>query len=146
MKKSGKLGKLLVLFIALASCKANKVEVKNPQQVSLESQCVLSALPKTINYENEIEALSKDHKRKMIEIEALELDSVRYSTILNLKESSQYLWLIKNNTDSILIQCIDSTRSVESVFDMDNCEIEIMETEFFSNGDPKVSRSKVIKL
>ncbi|MGS2761253.1 hypothetical protein [Sinomicrobium sp. M5D2P9] len=151
MKKDGKLRKILILFLILTSCKANKVEVKNVEQVPSDLQCPLRGLLKTTNYKNEIEELSKDYKRKIMEIESLELDSAKYRTVLHLKASSQHLWLIKNNlmensADSILVHCIDSTRSVEAEFDIDNCEIEIMETEFFSNGDPKVSISKIIKL
>ncbi|MBC9797812.1 hypothetical protein [Sinomicrobium weinanense] len=149
MKNSGKFKKLLLLFITLASCKSNFVEVKNPEKINLKQQCPLISLKKTVNYTNEVDALSNEYKNEVIEIESTEVDSLKYDVILDLKESSQYLWLLKSdlerNTDSILIHCIDSTKGVESEFDIDNCQIEIMETEFYTTGEPKVSKSKTIQ-
>ena len=84
-----------------------------------QMNCVLDNLTKTINYKNEIRKYTSIYKDTIIEFEVFESDSVKYQTILELNKSERFLWLLANgkiNTDSLLIDCVSTTKWVESKF------------------------------
>ncbi|UGU15252.1 hypothetical protein LS482_16385 [Sinomicrobium kalidii] len=142
------------ISLMLTACTAKQVVVTPPAEViPVTSYCILGTFTKTVNYNNELEKYTDLHKDTVIEIEKGLTKNNLYTTVLDLKVASQYLWLIRENvtthkTDSILIHCIGQTPLLltESEFREDSCEIFKTETEFHDNGDPKVATSKIIKL
>lgn len=143
---------LLVLLI-LGACKSKQTLVEVDQikdATAAEEYCVLSKLPKTLNYVDEIKVLKEIYKDTIVALENYSVDDVRYDVIFDLKQSSHSLWLIQRydsmKVDSILLESLEETISVESYFDVEQCTIEKMITEFYENGDPKRDFTELIKL
>ncbi|SDM75401.1 hypothetical protein [Kriegella aquimaris] len=143
---------LLVLLI-LGACKSKQTLVEDDQikdATAAEEYCVLSKLPKTLNYVDEIKVLKEIYKDTIVALENYSVDDVRYDVIFDLKQSSHSLWLIQRygsmKVDSILLESLEETISVESYFDVEQCTIEKMITEFYENGDPKRDFTELIKL
>ena len=141
---------ILLLSLCMACCKAKQGVIQNSisTDLMLNSTCVLSNLPKTTNYRNEIEEFTKIYKDTVIQMENKKIGSVIYNSIFDLRPSSHFLWLIKESKgkkDSLLIQALSNSKSVETYFDMERCELEKIVTEFHANGDPKMGYTTFIK-
>ncbi|MBC9795149.1 hypothetical protein [Sinomicrobium weinanense] len=140
--------------LVLLSCKTKQTVGKPPVEIVKNiPACALTALEKTMDYNNELKKFTVFHKDTVIEIEKKLIGTTLFTSILDLKASSQYLWLIRKDkaaqeTDSILIHCIgqDPTLSVESEFRTDSCEILKTEAIFHENGDPKEMTTRSVKL
>tara|TARA_R110002049_G_scaffold190967_2_gene359729 strand:- start:31424 stop:31864 length:441 start_codon:yes stop_codon:yes gene_type:complete len=145
---------LLFVLLVFGACQSKQAlvrEVKVKDMVTAtEEYCVLSNLPKTVNYVDEIKGLKEIYLDTVVALESREVDGVRYDVVFDLKQSSHSLWLIKRystmKVDSILLECLQETKSVESFFDLEQCTIEKMITEFHENGDPKRDFTEVISL
>lgn len=145
---------LLFVLLVFGACQSKQAlvrEVKVKDMVTAtEEYCVLSNLPKTVNYVDEIKGLKEIYLDTVVALESREVDGVRYDVVFDLKQSSHSLWLIKRHStmkvDSILLECLQETKSVESFFDLEQCTIEKMITEFHENGDPKRDFTEVISL
>lgn len=112
--------------------------------------CVFSKLPKTVNYCHEIKVLKEVYMDTVVQLESCTFKGTEYRTVFDLKKSSRFLWLIRETntlkSDSILIECLTATKSVESYFDLERCEIEKTVSEFYANGNPKHDFTRLIKL
>lgn len=135
------------LFIVL-SCKTNKsvlVESKPIKEVS----CILNNLPKTIGHESNMESYTSIYKDTIFEIESLKYRMDKYTTIIQLNNFERFVWLLKENEqgiDTVLIHCLTPSKSIDSNFNLEDCEIEIDITEFDDDGNPVVSKSHTVKI
>ena len=142
-----------MVLLILGACKSKQALIEDVQAkdaTEVEEYCVLSKLPKTINYVDEIKVLKEIYLDTIVALESHEVDGGRYNVVFDLKQSSHALWLKQRysamKVDSILLECLDETKSVESYFDLEQCTIERMITEFYENGEPKRDFTEVISL
>lgn len=129
--------RLYLFSIFLICCKTSKSTLDDPIKSNLEKNCALKSLTKTIDYKNEIKKYTSIYNDTIIQIESFETNTTEYRTVLNLQQSSKFLWLLaiqENQTDSLLIDCVSTTKWVESKFFLDNCEIELTTENFDTNG------------
>lgn len=146
---------LLLVLLVFGACKSKQalieeVQVKDVATTEAEEYCVLSKLPRTINYVDEIRVLKEIYLDTVIAFESSKVDGVRYDVVFDLKQSSHSLWLIQRDSamkvDSILLECLEESKAVKSYFDLGQCTIENMITEFHENGNPKRDFTEVIHL
>lgn len=137
------------LVLSLACCKGKQGLSSNRMSTNTEPNftCALLKLPKTTNYRNEIKELAKIYKDTVIQMESEEVNGVIFKSVLELKPASCFLWLIEESRekkDSVLIQALSNSKSVETYFDLERCELENIVVEFHSNGDPKIEFTTII--
>ena len=136
---------LLILTISfiMYSCKPKLYSLQNEKNVDPINDCPLIKLKATTDYNNSIKQYTDNFKKKSFVIDSLKQGQFLYKTIFDLRESSQFLWLLRvgEKTDSLLLHTINKTKSVESYFNLDDCTIEIIEAEFNLDGSPKWSGS-----
>lgn len=142
---------IILLLLLMVCCKSRRAVLENNVSKDLNPNftCVLFNLPKTKNYRNEILELTKIYKDTLIQLENLKVERVIYNSTFELRASSHFLWLTKESKekkDSILIHALSSTKSVETYFDVERCELENIVVEFHENGDPKMEYTTFIKL
>lgn len=138
---------ILVLCLACCKVKQGSSSDKVSKNTELNSTCALLKLPRTTNYRNEIQELTKIYKDTVIQMESEEVNGVTFKSVLELKPYSYFLWLIeesKEKNDSVLIQALSNFKSVESYFDLERCALENIVVEFHSNGEPKIENTTFI--
>ncbi|WP_152130341.1 hypothetical protein [Flagellimonas olearia] len=119
----------------------------NPIEQVGGEECVLSKLTKTINYRSVIEKYKSIYKDTVIEFESFITNSSEYKTILDLKKSEHFLWIVtikENVSDSTLIDCVSTVKWVESKFNLDECEIIMDYENFDSNGLPNNGGTEIV--
>lgn len=139
---------LILLTIILASCKTSQPSVDIPQTNEVTG-CILNKLPKMVDYENQIEKYTSIYKDTIFEIESVDSQNYNYKTIIELGASKRYVWLLKtngNNADSLLIHCVAPAKSVDTFFDLKNCEIELEINEYYENGNPSSGITSILKM
>lgn len=137
---------ILIVFIFF-SCNTQKQVVEHPIEQNREKECVLPKFSKTINYRSTVEKYKSIYKDTIIELESIRANSIEYKTIFNLKNSEHSLWIIiiqENISDSILIDCVSTTKWVESNFNIDKCEIIIDYENFDNNGLPNDGGTEIV--
>ena len=156
--------RLLLIIITLISCKSepkkpvelrvnsNGIEIHESTKPEKEIECALLELKKTTDYKSELKKYAEINGDTLIEIEKKKIGINNYRTVFEISEFEQNLWLLiekATETDSILIQHEDYVEYifvVESEFDLDKCQINKTETEFFMSGEKEKTEIKTIKL
>lgn len=137
-------------IIFLYACKPYQSTPISRQGMEIDvNGCVLSKMKKLMDYEQEIKKYSSIYKDSVIHFDGeVNTKDSNFTSILELGQSSVYLWLIKKQKseilDTILIYCVDSTLSVESTFDLNACQIFQTETVYFDNGEPNYSVERTL--
>jgi len=138
--------RILIVYTFLG-CGGPKQILENSVGQHKEKECVLPKLTKTLDYRSEIEKYKSKYKDTILELESVIADSVEYRTILDLKKSRHFLWIItihEKESDSILIDCVSTTKWVESKFNIDKCEIIMDYENFDNNGLPKNGGTEIV--
>ena len=120
-------------ILLLYNCKSQQPLVKEEPLSSEASYCLLKNLRFTTNYENRIENYTSIYNDTIFEIESSKHESNDYKSVLELRASERYLWLIRVRelkVDSFLVHCISPTKSVDMKFFIDQCKIIIEEIEY----------------
>ncbi len=140
---------LIPIFVILSSCKSVQHADGETDSGKKAVDCVLDLLPKTVDYENEIENYISIYKDTVIELEYKINGLNKYKTILDLRKAERFVWLLELGvveSDSLLIHCITPTKSVDSEFIVENCEIEIQITDYDKRGEPITTSIKMVKI
>lgn len=129
---------MLGISLFLFNCKSQQPVIQKKPIVSEVSYCLLKNLPFTIDYRNQIEKYTSIYNDTTIHIESSTYQSKNYKTVLELKASARYLWLLRMNEveiDTFLVHCIAPTKSLDVELDPDSCEIEMEEVEYDGKGE-----------
>lgn len=131
---------ILTIIALLHNCKSQQNLVEKESLEVEIPHCLLNDLPLTTDYKNTIENYITIYKDTVIEIESTNHELSNYKTLLELKASERYLWLVRvkeAKIDSFLVHCISPSKSVDIRFDNEQCEIEREEIKYdYDNGEP----------
>ncbi len=139
----------IFVLLIISSCKPAKVVVEEVISENKTPECVLSFLPKTKDYKNQIDNYLSIYKDTIFEIESIELGKRNYSSVIELRAEEYYLWLLKTENqkiDSLLIHSIAPNKSVDAEFELDTCRIEIETNEYDEIGNPISGSTDFIKM
>src|SRR5690606_39507856 len=106
-------------------------------------------LPRTTDYANQIEHYRSIYKDTIIEIESVQIGPHHYKSLLDLKKSERYIYLVSTKEsapDSLLIHCLTPLKSVDATFNWVHCEIELETSEFDKNGTPIFTNYQTVHL
>lgn len=154
---------LLLIILTIISCNpvppkaslpinSKASEVRESRKPKNEIHCALAKLQKTIHYKNELKKYDKINGDSLVVLENKKIGNNNYRTVLELSESEQNLWLLiekETEIDSILIQhedFVEYLMTVESEFDLNQCEIKITETQYFMSEEPEKKILRTIKI
>jgi len=139
----------LVLLLFINSCKTPEPATKQVLQVNTTPGCILGCLPRTTDYANQIEHYRSIYKDTIIEIESVQIGPHHYKSLLDLKKSERYIYLVSTKEsapDSLLIHCLTPLKSVDATFNREHCEIELETSEFDKNGTPIFTNYQTVHL
>ena len=124
---------IFCIILFLYNCKSQQPLAKEEPLSSEASYCLLKNLPFTTDYKNRIENYTSIYNDTIFEIESSKHESNDYKSVLELRASESYLWLIRVRelkVDSFLVHCISPTKSVDIEFYIDQCKIEFEEIDY----------------
>ena len=140
---------LLIIVLVFSCCKTSKPIVEDIKNEQIIKECLLHNFTKTANYKNEIEQYISIYQDTIIELESVTTKTADYITLLELRSSERYLWIMslsEDKIDSLLIDCVTPTKWIESTFVLDNCEIKMDIESFDKNGLPVSGRTDRIRV